>query len=64
MESIEDEASGRPSFIDFGVAVEKNMKYPNEIVWIPMTPHFFWMTKDNRGLRIGDHEFNFGGKKY
>jgi len=61
MESVEDEGEDRPSFIDFGVVVDKNMRNPRDIVWIPMAPHFFWMTNNNRAIRIGAHEFNIGG---
>ena len=64
MESAEDEAAGSPSFIDFGMAVDKNMRNPDQIVWIPMAPHFFWMTNNNRAVRIGPHEFSIGGKTY
>lgn len=39
------------------------MRNPNDIAWIPMDPHFFWMSNNNRSIRIGSTEFSFGKRK-
>ena len=38
------------------------MRSPRDVVWIPMDPHFFWMTNNNRAVRVGTHEYGFGRK--
>jgi hypothetical protein len=43
-----------PSFIDFGKVQAKHMRDPEELVWLPLEDHMFWLNHGATGVRFGE----------
>ena len=59
LESFVDESATRSSYIDFGQAKREHMSNIDDLVWLPLHNHFFWMSQKTRAVRIGEDEYVF-----
>jgi hypothetical protein len=59
LESSVDQDKGQFSFVDFGNIKNENMSNRDDLVWLPLDDHFFWLNNNCRAIRFGDVALSF-----
>ena len=55
---VSEDRDNAVSFVDFGPIQDNHIRDPNEMIWIDVYDHMFWMNYETYGIRFGDDNDN------